>query len=106
LPLLKTFSSAILALTVSVAVSAQPQITDSRTNFDSTNKVFRLDGGGVSYIFGVNPKGELQQIYWGGRLAATDRLSAGRATAGLGLFRHLLHHHTAGVRQLGRGAVC
>jgi len=72
LPLLKTFSSAILALTVSVAVSAQPQITDSRTNFDSTNKVFRLDGGGVSYIFGVNPKGELQQIYWGGRLAATD----------------------------------
>jgi alpha-galactosidase len=72
LPLLKTFSSAILALTVSVAVSAQPQITEPRTNFDSTNKVFRLDGGGVSYIFGVNPKGELQQIYWGGRLAATD----------------------------------
>ena len=72
--MLKTFSFAVLALTVSVAASAQPQVAESRANFDSTNKVFRLDGGGVSYIFGVNPKGELQQIYWGGRLAATDNI--------------------------------
>ena len=49
-------------------------MTGSRSSFDSINKVFRLDGGGVSYIFGVNPKGELQQIYWGGRLAATDSI--------------------------------
>jgi alpha-galactosidase len=40
--------------------------------FDSAAKVFRLDGGGTSYIFGVNPKGELQQIYWGGRLGESD----------------------------------
>ena len=44
------------------------------TSFDSAAKVFRLDGGNVSYVFGVNPKGELQQIYWGGRIAASDQV--------------------------------
>ncbi len=43
--------------------------------FDPSTKVFRLDGGDVSYVFGVNPRGELQQLYWGGRLAASDRFS-------------------------------
>lgn len=41
-------------------------------NFDAASKVFRLDGGAVSYVFGVNAQGELQQLYWGRRLAATD----------------------------------
>jgi alpha-galactosidase len=41
-------------------------------SFDKTTKVFRLDGGGTSYVFGVNQRGELQQLYWGGRLGATD----------------------------------
>jgi len=43
-------------------------------NYDGTAKVFRLDGGNVTYAFGVNSRGELQQLYWGGRLAATDRI--------------------------------
>jgi alpha-galactosidase len=42
--------------------------------FDSAAKVFRLDGGNMSYIFGVNPRGELQQIYWGGRLGDKDTI--------------------------------
>ena len=41
-------------------------------SFDSAAKVFRLDGGNVSYVFGVNARGELQQLYWGGRLGAQD----------------------------------
>ena len=40
--------------------------------FDAAAKVFRLDAGSASYVFGVNPRGELQQIYWGGRLADAD----------------------------------
>jgi alpha-galactosidase len=40
--------------------------------FDSQTNTFRLDGGNVSYVFGVNPHGDLQQIYWGGRLAPGD----------------------------------
>src|ERR1700686_5005908 len=40
--------------------------------FEQGSKVFRLDGEGVSYVFGVNTRGELQQLYWGARLGATD----------------------------------
>ena len=40
--------------------------------FDARTKVFRLDSGGTSYVFGVNPRGELQQLYWGGRLGVKD----------------------------------
>ena len=48
----------------------------SNAGFDSDTRVFRLDGGNVSYVFGVNSRGELQQIYWGGKLAASDRFPA------------------------------
>jgi alpha-galactosidase len=63
--MLKTFSGFVL-LTASVTIMAQT------ATFDNETKTFRLDGGNVSYVFGVNPRGELQQLYWGGRLAATD----------------------------------
>ncbi len=43
--------------------------------YDGAAKVFRIDGGNVSYVFGVNPRGELQQLYWGGRLGAKDQFS-------------------------------
>ena len=46
----------------------------SGATFDDGSKVFRLDGGNVTYAFGVNARGELQQLYWGGRLGATDRI--------------------------------
>jgi len=54
--------------------AALPQ--GSTANYDATAKVFRLDGGNVTYAFGVNSRGELQQLYWGGRLAGTDRVPA------------------------------
>ena len=37
-----------------------------------TAQVFRLDGGNSTYAFGVNEHGELQPLYWGGRLGAHD----------------------------------
>jgi len=42
--------------------------------FSDTNKVFRLDGGGVTYAFGINAKGQVQALYWGGALTAGDVL--------------------------------
>jgi alpha-galactosidase len=48
----------------------------SAAAYDGASKVFRLDGGNVTYAFGVNSRGELQQLYWGGRLAGTDRVPA------------------------------
>src|SRR6266704_2383654 len=38
--------------------------------------VFRFDGGNASYVFGVNERGELQTLYWGGRIGARDSLPA------------------------------
>src|SRR5277367_6742300 len=40
-----------------------------------TPQVFRLDGGNSTYAFGVNERGELQPLYWGGRLGAHDTIS-------------------------------
>ncbi|MGA9584111.1 MAG: glycoside hydrolase family 36 N-terminal domain-containing protein, partial [Terracidiphilus sp.] len=61
--------SALLLLFTSVVAEAQSSAT-----FDESTKVFRLDGGNVTYAFGVNARGELQQLYWGGHLGATDRI--------------------------------
>ncbi|HSZ17406.1 MAG TPA: alpha-galactosidase [Terracidiphilus sp.] len=63
--MLKTFSG-IVCFALSMTAMAQSGKFDSQTN------TFRLDGGNVSYVFGVNPRGDLQQIYWGGRLAPGD----------------------------------
>ena len=64
---MKAFTAlAALALASSLAFA------QSAATFDPAAKVFRIDGGHVSYVFGVNPRGELQQLYWGGRLGATD----------------------------------
>ena len=64
----KPLSAVLLFLAIPVAALAQP----STVSFNASTKVFRLDGGDVSYVFGVNARGELQQLYWGARLAATD----------------------------------
>ena len=37
-------------------------------------QVFRLDGGNSTYAFGVNERGELQTLYWGGRLGTNDKI--------------------------------
>jgi alpha-galactosidase len=73
--MLKTFSCTVALLAASFAAWAQPALV----SFNSAAKVFRLDGGGTSYVFGVNPNGELQQLYWGGRLGAADSVPAATA---------------------------
>ena len=72
--MLKAFRVAVVLLAASLAASAQ----SSEASFDSASKIFRLDGGRVSYVFGVNEKGELQQLYWGGRLGAADSFPPAR----------------------------
>ena len=66
--MLRNIFSALLLLSTAVIGFGET----SAARFDEATKVFRLDGGNVTYAFGVNARGELQQLYWGGRLAATD----------------------------------
>jgi|HubBroStandDraft_1064217.scaffolds.fasta_scaffold01034_11 alpha-galactosidase len=54
--------------------------------YDDTAHTFRMDGGGVSYLFGVNQNGELQTIYWGKRLGIDDPISSARAERGTSAF--------------------
>ncbi|MGA7342522.1 MAG: alpha-galactosidase, partial [Terracidiphilus sp.] len=70
--MMQAFTRVALLLAAGMAAAAQP----ASVHFDAATKVFRLDGGGVSYVFGVNPRGELEQLYWGGRLGATDSFPA------------------------------
>src|SRR5258707_6889877 len=39
-------------------------------------QIFRLDGGNTTYAFAVNERGELQPLYWGGRVGAHDPFPA------------------------------
>ena len=48
--------------------------------FDEQAKTFRMDGAGTTYAFGVNEKGELQTIYWGGALGKDDKLPAAHSS--------------------------
>ena len=44
------------------------------TNLAQAPQVFRLDGGRSTYAFGENERGELQTLYWGGRLGPQDTI--------------------------------
>lgn len=62
---------ALIATTALVPLTAQAE-----SSFDAKTRVFRLDGGQVTYAFRVNEEGLLQSVYWGSRLAAGDPIYA------------------------------
>jgi alpha-galactosidase len=63
------------AFSTLVIAAAPGQKARDPVSFDQGTKVFRLDGGGVTYAFGVNERGELEPVYWGARLQHGDKLS-------------------------------
>jgi len=67
-PILKSFSIALALGIGTLAVAAQ----SLSLRFEADTQVFRLDSADTTYAFGVNPRGELQPLYWGARLAAND----------------------------------
>jgi alpha-galactosidase len=54
--------------------------------YEPAARTFRLDGGDSSYVFGVNENGQLQSIYWGGKLAASDSFPAAHSVPGRASF--------------------
>src|ERR1700733_5848688 len=72
---LKPFPKLLFALFVCpcmMGAAAAYGQTQNTTSHAGSQPVFRLDGGNTTYAFGVNERGELQQIYWGGRLGEHD----------------------------------
>ncbi|MGA7525488.1 MAG: alpha-galactosidase [Acidobacteriaceae bacterium] len=59
---------------------------EAPVRYDGQAHVFRIDGAGMSYAFGVNEKGELQSIYWGQKLGPQDAFPAPHSRPGWASF--------------------
>src|SRR5882762_7966263 len=60
--------------------------TEETVHYDPDTHVFTLNSPHVTYAFGVNERGELQSLYWGGRRAPDDTLPAAKSDVGLSSF--------------------
>ncbi|MGC2501088.1 MAG: glycoside hydrolase family 36 N-terminal domain-containing protein, partial [Silvibacterium sp.] len=72
----------VLAAIPICAVAQQPGVS-SPFHYDEKTRVFRIETAESTYAFGVNGHGELQSIYWGGRLLESDPLLAAHSDVGL-----------------------
>ena len=66
---LSIFSACLLLIFFAAASSNAQQAAEP-------GPTFRLDGGNSTYAFGVNERGDLQTLYWGGRLGPNDQIPA------------------------------
>lgn len=69
---------ASMALMMGLAIDPMAIVAQAAGDirFDPATKVFRIDGGGVTYAFGINNVGGLQSVFWGARLGREDGLPA------------------------------
>src|SRR5215471_15883994 len=69
----------LVLVLLSVTPSASPQ-SSRPIRFLEKSRVFVLDAGTASYVFGINEQNALQHIYWGGHiLRDEDFLAAHRS---------------------------
>jgi len=54
--------------------------------FDAATKVFRIDAAETSYALGINEDQQVQTLYWGKRLPASDSFTAAKAMPGSAAF--------------------
>jgi alpha-galactosidase len=73
------FSSILCAWCLLILLAAASSIAQSA-------QVFRLDGNNSTYAFGVNERGELQPLYWGGRLGPHDSIPAAHSSREMASF--------------------
>ena len=68
--------AALLVCTAGTVRAGQAQKNPSVAiaSYDAATHVFRLDGGDVTYAFGVTSRGSLASVYWGARLQPNDPL--------------------------------
>ncbi|ESQ88111.1 hypothetical protein ABENE_16410 [Asticcacaulis benevestitus DSM 16100 = ATCC BAA-896] len=58
-----------------LVAAALPMRSTASVGFDPASRVFRLDGEGVTYAFGIDSAGQVQSLHWGGPLALDDQLA-------------------------------
>ena len=57
---------------------AQQAAAGASIRYGESSRVFELNTPKNSYVFGINERGELQTLHWGGRLGDNDALPAAR----------------------------
>jgi alpha-galactosidase len=57
----------------------QAQTSAATIRFDAATRVFHIDAGDTSYVFGINESQQLQSLYWGKRLRAGDSFPQAKA---------------------------
>src|SRR5882724_854644 len=75
-----------LALWMVLASTQVLGVTDEFVRYNPDTHVFTLSSPQVTYAFGVNERGELQSLYWGGRRAPDDTVPAAKADTGSAAF--------------------
>ena len=73
------FASALLIFTSALKADASVQ-------FHQDTRVFRLDGGDITYVFGINDQEQVQTLYWGKHLPRDQQFTAAHASAGVASF--------------------
>ncbi|WP_420136497.1 alpha-galactosidase [Sphingomonas sp.] len=70
----------------------------AEAGFDASRRVFRLDGGDVTYAFKIDAAGLLQSVYWGARLRTTDPIDGpqGRELSGFDVAANVIPQEYAG----------
>lgn len=81
----RSIASSLLLLGAISSTSALARAADA-VHYDAAAHTFRIDGGGATYVLGVNERGELQSLYWGARLAASDTFAAAHSLPGRASF--------------------
>ena len=76
----------VLALSSCFTVNVSAQTSPATIQFDSTTGVFRIDAADSTYVFGINEVQGLQNLYWGGHLAASDHFAAAHSMPELSSF--------------------
>jgi alpha-galactosidase len=80
---LGVFCGAVALLCVAVA---RAQSAPTAVQFDAATKVFRIDAAETTYVLGINENGQVQTLYWGKRLSASDHFAAAKVMPGASSF--------------------
>lgn len=68
----RMFTLAFLAAMLFFSQGAEAQAKSPAIHYDEATHVFRMDAADVTYVLGVNNAGEVQPLYWGKRLPASE----------------------------------
>jgi alpha-galactosidase len=82
------FSLGVFCGTVALlcAAVARAQSAPTVVHVDAATQVFRIDAAQSTYVLGINENGQVQALYWGKRLAASDHFAAANAMQGASAF--------------------